>query len=72
MPAEVEHAIVEKSKREGISLNKAVTQLLESTIQPVRRNAGFDEFAGSWTAEAARDFEQALEVMRRVDPGDWS
>jgi hypothetical protein len=71
LPPEVERAVVDKSQREGISLNKAATQLLESAIQPRRRNSDFEEFAGSWSAEAAHEFESALEAMRQVDPADW-
>ena len=71
LPPEIERAIVRKSDREGISLNKAATQLLERAIRPAKRNADFDEFAGSWSAEATLEFAAALENMRRVDPDDW-
>ena len=71
LPPEIELAIVSKSERDGISLNKAATQLLERAIRPAKRNADFDEFAGSWTAETAMDFDTTLENMRRVDPDDW-
>ena len=71
LPPDIERALVSKSEREGISLNKAATQLLERAIRPVKRNSDFDEFAGSWTAEAAIKFHAVLENMRRVDPEDW-
>ena len=71
LPPEIERAIVSKSEREGISLNKAATQLMERAIRPPKRNSGFDEFAGSWTAETAIEFDAALDIMRRVDPADW-
>lgn len=71
LPPEVENAIVSKSEREGISLNKAATQLLQSAINPVKRNADFDEFAGCWSAEAADEFDAALTEMRQIHPGDW-
>lgn len=72
LPPEIERAIVGKSEREGISLNKAATQLLERAIRPASRNSDFDEFAGSWSAEAASEFDAALENMRRLDPEDWA
>lgn len=71
LPAELERAILEKSRRDGLSLNKAVIQLLEQVIEPARKNTDFDEFAGRWTPETATEFEKALADMRRVDPADW-
>ena len=71
LPPEIELAIVSKSERDGISLNKAATQLLERAVRPAKRNADFDEFPGSWSAEATLEFAAALENMRRVDPDDW-
>ena len=68
---EVERAIVEKSEGEGISLTKAATQLIEQAIHLPTRNSDFDEFAGSWTAEAADEFDRALAAMRQVHPEDW-
>lgn len=71
LPPDIERAIVNRSEREGISLNKAVTQLLEQAIRPAKRNTDFDEFAGLWTAAEAAEFDAALDQMRRVDPEDW-
>jgi hypothetical protein len=71
LPVELERAILEKSRRDGLSLNKAVIRLLEQAVEPVRRNTDFDEFAGRWPAEAAAEFEKTLAEMRRVDPKDW-
>jgi hypothetical protein len=68
---ELERAILEKSRRDGLSLNKAVIQLLERAIEPVRTNTDFDEFAGKWPAGTAVEFERALADLRRVDPADW-
>ena len=71
LPPDIKRAIVTKSEREGISLNKAATQLLEQAVRPVPRNGDFDEFSGLWTAAEATQFEAAFEQMRRVDPDDW-
>lgn len=71
LPPDIERAIVDKSEREGISLNKAATQLLEHAVRPTPRNADFDEFAGLWTATEAAEFDATLEQMRRIDPDDW-
>ena len=71
LPPEVELAIVEKSRREGISLNKAVTQLLSLALNPHKRNTDFDEFAGTWSADATSEFDTTLASMRSIDPEDW-
>lgn len=71
LPPELEQAIVDKSQRERISLNKAATQLIAFAIHPPHRNTDFDEFAGTWPAKAAAEFDAALADMRRVDPEDW-
>jgi hypothetical protein len=71
LPPDIERAIVNKSEREGISLNKAATQLLETAVRPTGRNSDFDEFAGIWSAAEAAEFDASLEQIRRVDPADW-
>lgn len=71
LPPDIERAIVTKSEREGISLSRAVTQLLEQAVRPALRNNDFDEFAGLWTAAEGADFDAALKQMRRIDPDDW-
>ncbi len=71
LPPDLERAIVEKSKSEGISLTRAAIQLLALAVNPPSRNSDFDEFAGVWTPEAADEFEAALLSMRTVDPIDW-
>ncbi len=71
LPPDLERAIVEKSKSEGISLSRAATQLLSRAVNPPSRNSDFDEFAGTWAPEAAVEFDAALLSMRTVDPIDW-
>lgn len=68
LPPALEKAIVEKSERDGLSLNKTVTQLLEKALQPPAKNLDFEEFAGLWTAEAGAEFDKALAEIRQVDP----
>lgn len=73
LPPDVERAILDKSEREGISLNKATARLLESAIAnpKPKRNSDFDEFFGTWTKEEGDEFDKILAEMRRVDPIDW-
>jgi len=69
LPEEVEKAILETSKREGISLNKATLRLLQASLRkPAARNTDFDESFGTWTTEEADAFDAALAEIRQVDP----
>jgi hypothetical protein len=71
LPPEIERAVVEKSRRDGISLNKAVAKLLETAIHPAPRNSDFDEFVGAWSPAEVAEFAQHLATVRQVDPLDW-
>jgi hypothetical protein len=71
LPPEVEKAIEETSRREGVSLNKATIRLLESSLKKPATNSDFEQFCGVWSAEEANQFDSALREMRKVDPLDW-
>jgi hypothetical protein len=71
LPMEVEKAILETSRREGISINKATLRLLEAQLRKPARNSDFEEFCGTWSSAEADAFDAALVEMRRVDPADW-
>jgi hypothetical protein len=71
LPQEVEQAIQDTSRREGISLNKATIRLLEASLRKPARNNDFDEFCAQWSTDEADQFDAALLQMRQVDPADW-
>jgi hypothetical protein len=71
LPQEVEKAILETSRREGISLNKATIRLLEAQLRRPARNSDFEEFRGAWSSAEADAFDAALAEMRQVDLADW-
>jgi hypothetical protein len=71
LPEEVEKAILETSRREGISLNKATLRLLQASLHRPARNSDFDAFSGKWTEAEADVFDAALAGVRQVDPLDW-
>ncbi len=77
--AEAEAHIRHLARREGLSLNQAVIQL-------VRRGAGvagaprreadcigasLDHPAGTWSAADEREFDRAIAPLERIDPGFW-
>jgi hypothetical protein len=69
---DVEAAIIEMSRREGISLNKATLRLLESALHRPALNSDFDEFLGTWSSSEADAFDEALRSMRQIEPADWN
>ena len=71
LPKEVEKAILETSRREGISLNKATIRLLEAQLHKPAKNSDFEEFSGTWSSADADAFDAALAEMRQMDPADW-
>ncbi|MDP8982498.1 MAG: hypothetical protein M3O35_18110 [Acidobacteriota bacterium] len=71
LPKEVERAILDISRREGISLNKATIRLLEAQLRQPSQNSDFEEFSGTWSSAEADAFDAALAEMRKVDPADW-
>ena len=68
---EVEKAILEISRRDRISLNKAAIRLLEASLRKPATNRDFDEFLGTWSSADADAFDAALAGMRQIDPADW-
>ena len=71
LPPDVETAIQDASRRDGISLNRATIRLLEASLRTPPTNSDFDEFLGSWPAAEADRFDAKLRQMRQVDPADW-
>jgi hypothetical protein len=69
---ELDAAIVEIGRREGISLNKATLRLLEASIRRPALNSDFDDFLGRWSTSDADTFEATLRSMRQVEAIDWS
>ena len=66
LPEEVEKAILETSRREGISLNKATLRLLQSSLRKPAINTDFDDFIGTWSDAEADAFNAVLAEMRRI------
>jgi hypothetical protein len=66
LPPEVEKAILETSRREGISLNQAALRLLQVSLRKPARNTDFDDFIGTWSDAEADEFDAVLAEMRRI------
>ena len=77
IPPELARLIRRKAEQEKMSLNKTVVRLLEECTGRQRKKKemplydDLDSLAGVWTQTEARDFEQALEKQRAIDPNLW-
>ncbi len=76
LPPAVARLIQQKAKENKSSINKTIVGLLEGSVGMKRKKAlpryqDLDALAGSWTAEEAGAFEQALAMQREIDPDLW-
>ena len=75
---ELERAILEVARAEGISLNQAVLRILRRGAGLMRpggedRTVGnaLDGLAGTWSEEESREFEEAVGGFDEVDEDLW-
>lgn len=72
---ELAKAIEKKAQEAGTSLSGAVLALLELATgvgkKGRERHHDLDHFAGSWTAEQARAFDESLAKQRAIDKELW-
>lgn len=54
----------------GESLNSTILYLLEQAVGVDARRSRLERYA-TWTAEDAREFEQALDEQRQIDSDLW-
>ncbi|RJQ53242.1 MAG: hypothetical protein C4521_08230 [Actinobacteria bacterium] len=78
LPPEVERAVREESKKENVSLNRAVIRLLKKAIgvREAKPREKFvyhdlDELAGAWSVAEAEEFDRYLGEQRRIDEELW-
>lgn len=76
LPPEVARRIRRKAEEEGISLNRAVIELLKEAAglggkKKPRVHHDLDFLIGTWSKEEADAFDKALAEQRRIDPELW-
>ncbi len=77
LPDAVSRLIRRKAAAEGISLNRAIIQVLEERLgvsrsRPEPRHQDLDDLAGAWSDAEAREFDRALAAQRAIDPDLWT
>lgn len=68
--------ISEKARREGLSLNRTIKNLLEEALGLTSRKKkdhrdDFVDFLGVWSEEDVKTFESAIQDLSSIDPKDW-
>jgi hypothetical protein len=69
-------ALKEKARREDTSVNTVMLRILKEGLglEKKKRNVVYDDLdhlAGTWSAEAAAEFERATAVFEKVDEDMW-
>ena len=68
--------IKSRADSEGLSINKTIKNLLETSLgirpRPPKKNIDeFSEFCGVWNGTDLKEFEEAISETVAVDPEDW-
>ncbi|MBD3343655.1 MAG: hypothetical protein GF401_01180 [Chitinivibrionales bacterium] len=71
----LERMLRSKARTEKTSLNKLIKKLLEQSLgikpAPGKHADEFREFCGVWSKEEEREFETAVQELRRIEPEEW-
>ena len=75
IPPAVEKAIRSKVREKKISANRAVIELLEERVgaadQKKVLHHDLDALAGTWSKQEAKEFDETLRDLRKIDPELW-
>jgi len=75
IPPAVEKAIRTKARQKKISANRAVIELLQERVGVMDSKRAvhhdLDRFIGSWTSQEARELDEVLAEVRKIDPELW-
>lgn len=74
LPAALAHALKQETRRRGKSLNQTVKELLQQALgldDDAQRDNGLGRFAGGWSEEEWREFEEATRPFERIDEELW-
>lgn len=79
MPEEIEKKILEEADKKGLSINKALISLLESSLarsgaRQKKRSLpkGLEQLFGVWEKKESDRFDKSLKLQREIDEGLWS
>ena len=75
LPPGVAKLVKDKARREKLSLNRAIVQLLEQAtgVRALPKTAvhhDLDKFCGTWSRQEADAFDEVLRSQRQVEPDE--
>ena len=73
---EIYNTIKEKAKKDGLSLNKTIKNLLKkelgfSNSKRTDNSADFTDLFGVWSKKEAKEFEEATKDLEMIFEEDW-
>ncbi len=74
VPPDMANALAEETQRRGLSLNRTVLSLMHEALglaNERRRSNGLRRFAGTWTEDEFRLFEEAVASFQEIDEDMW-
>ena len=76
LPPNLDKAIRKRARAKRMSVNTAVIRLLEEHLTPdetkqAELHHDLDDLSGSWTADVADAFEEALAKQRAINLDMW-
>jgi len=74
IPEKIEAYIRKRASKEGVSLSKAVNDMLAESSglkDKGKRNRDLSVFAGTWSREEAARFEKTQEAFEHIDGDEW-
>ena len=76
LPPDLDKAIRKQARGKRMSVNKAVISLLEDYLaqynrKRAERHHDLDNLCGSWTEDAAAEFDRVLAKQRAIDQTLW-
>jgi len=75
LSSEMERALRERSRREGVSLNKAALALLREGLglgeRKRKKQRDLSSIVGEWDEQQAEEFDEHVEVFESIDEELW-
>lgn len=73
---QTEKLLVERAKKEGISLNKLIKNLLRQSLgvedKVINHKDDFQEYLGAWSKKDFNEFAENSSVFSDIHEKDWS
>ena len=73
IPEDLEHALRERARRSGESLNRTLIRLLRQAVglNPPRKKRDLSALAGTWSQEEADEFDRQVRWSEQIDTEPW-